>query len=136
MVEQVQRYRAQDGREFATEEAALMHEAVERMVEALPELRMIETRLRANLPAFADSLGRLASFRAKNHPEAPGKTTLKPSQRDRWTACSGTAPAPVAVDHGELAGTCDCSAGMNGDRHHHRTCPSYRPVLPRAVAHA
>jgi len=116
MVEQVQRYRAQDGREFATEEAALMHEAVERMVEALPELRLIETRLRANLPAFADSLGRLASFRAKNHPEASGKTTLRP---------------PVAVDHGELAGTCDCSAGpVRNPLHHHRTCPVYLARFP------
>lgn len=34
----------------------------------------------------------------------------------------------AGVDHGELAGTCDCAASMPGNSPpHHPSCPSYRP---------
>lgn len=45
---------------------------------------------------------------------------------------------PVCVsadppDHGELAGTCDCSAGYSGASDHARSCPSYTPPVAETV---
>ena len=153
MAMKVESYKSSSGRLFLTEEAAVRHDAMELLIEAVPELALIRPRIEANLNAIAAATAQVHSLRLKNHPEAPAEnhpevvaTTLRERcgavQHSDQMTCAGCnltwdvndplPPAckpPVAVDHGELAGTCDCAAGMNGDpRHHHRTCPSYRPT--------
>lgn len=113
MAMKVESYKSNSGRLFLTEEAAVRHDAMELLIEAVPELALIRPRIEANLNAIAEATAQVHSLRLKNHPEVPAETTLKP---------------PVAVDHGELAGTCDCSAGIGGASDHHPTCPSFRPT--------
>lgn len=164
MATKVESYKSDSGRLFLTEEAAVRHDAMERIIEAVPELALIRLRIEGNLDAIAQATAPLVSLKAKNHPETQPKTTLRPSDKPRWNACQPLqevefttvrarctavqmsdsmvcencnltwdvndpfppACKPVAVDHGELAGTCDCSAGMSGASDHARSCPSHR----------
>lgn len=118
MAKKVESYQSNSGRLFLTEENAVRHDAMERLCEIMPEFQMIRTRLEGNLDAMVSALAPMVDLkRRKTTPETTPETTLKP---------------PVAVDHGELAGTCDCSASMSGNGGpHHPTCPSYRPVARR-----
>lgn len=111
MAMKVESYKSNSGKLFLTEEAAVRHDAIEMLIEAVPELALIRPKIEANLNAIAAATAQVHTLRSKNHPEVRLETTLKP---------------PVAVDHGELAGTCDCSAGMSGASDHARSCPSYR----------
>lgn len=77
MVEKVERYRAKDGREFLTYEAALRHEAVEGMIAAVPELLLIRDKLEANISRISTATEPLARFLAKTTLEVEPETTLE-----------------------------------------------------------
>lgn len=148
MATKVESYLASDGSYFPDEISAVRHEVLADLLARCPELKDRWTIIQSNVDAISRALQRLAVLLPENHPEVPEKTTLRPSDKPRWNTCagSGARPAcdmcpqsfgpdavvpdcfvsPVAVDHGELAGTCDCSAGMNGADDHAITCPSHR----------
>lgn len=114
----VESYRADDGTLFATEREMVMHEISVTLRKEFPALKIQLGAIVHSADRLLEILLPLAGCPPKNHPQSEAQTTLEP---------------PVAVDHGELAGTCDCAAGMNGSpRHHHRTCPSYNPAIFRA----
>lgn len=95
---------------YLDEVGGTKEEVMADLLHILPELTMIRERVWGNLDAIAQAVGPILALNARvpSEPEGP-------------------------IDHGELAGTCDCAAGMNGSpRHHHRTCPSYNPVAIRA----
>ena len=87
MATKVESYKSDSGRLFLTEEAAVRHDAMERIIEAVPELALIRLRIEGNLDAIAQATAPLVSLKAKNHPEAQPKTTLRPSDKPRWNAC-------------------------------------------------
>lgn len=126
MVKKVESFVAHDGRIFLSEEAAVRYEAVERLCEVIPEFAMVRPRLEASLDAVASAMGPMVAYRARVPSKGPiGCCVNTPRGQDHHTDC----PSHPDYDHAELAGTCDCAAGMNGSPyHHHRTCPSYRPV--------
>lgn len=109
MVEKVPAFRANSGKLFLSEEAAVRSEAIERLCEIIPEFALIRPRIESNLDAISQATASLVSFKAKNHPEP--------------------APENHPADHGELAGLCDCSAGMNGASDHHPSCPAWKPTV-------
>lgn len=77
MVEKVDRFKAHDGREFLTREAALRHEAVEAMISAIPELALIRTRLEASMNQISVACEPLARFLGKTTLEVQPETTLE-----------------------------------------------------------
>lgn len=115
MVEKITSFKSKQGRLFLSEEAAVRSEVLENLCEIIPEFQMIRPRLEAQLDAVATAVGPMLDFRRR----VPSK---------------GPIVDPSAVDHGELAGTCDCSAGMSGASDHARSCPSYRPMAVK-LAH-
>lgn len=115
MVTKIEGYKAHDGKIFLSEEAAVRHESLERLCQLIPEFQMIRPRLVEQLDAVATAMGPMLDFR-------------------RRVPSPGPIVDPSAEDHGELAGTCDCSAGMSGAPDHARSCPSYRPVAVK-LAH-
>lgn len=112
MVKKVESFISHDGKIFLNEEAAVRHECLQRLCEIIPEFQMVRPRIEAQLDAVATAMGPMVAYRAR----VPSK---------------GPIVDPSVADHGELAGTCDCSAGMNGASDHARSCPSYRPVAVR-----
>lgn len=105
MIKKVESYQASGGKLFLSEENAIRHEVMERLCQVMPEFQMIRVRLEGQLDAIAAAVGPMVAFRAR-------------------------VPSPPPVeDHGELAGTCDCSAGMNGASDHARSCPSHKPPV-------
>jgi hypothetical protein len=109
----VESYRADDGTLFATEREMVMHEIGVTLRKEFPALKIQLGAIVHSADRLLEILLPLAGCPPKNHPQSEAQTTLEP---------------PVAVDHGELAGTCDCSAAMNGASDHHPSCPSYSPV--------
>lgn len=148
MATKVESFQSFDGKYFPDELSAVRHEVLIRLADAVPDLKDRWSVIQNNVDAISRALQPLAILLPENHPEVPEKTTLRPSDKPRWNTCAGwgARPAcdmcplsfepdavvpdcfvpPVAVDHGELAGTCDCSAGMNGANDHARSCPSYK----------
>jgi hypothetical protein len=113
LVEKFNGYKSMQGGLFLTEEAAIRHEVLESLCEIIPEFQMVRPRLEANLRAIAVAVGPMLDY-----------TRRVPSK--------GPIVDPSVVGHGELAGTCDCAAGMNGADDHAVSCPSFNPAsLPR-----
>lgn len=150
MATKVESFQSFDGKYFPDELSAVRHEVLIRLADAVPDLKDRWSVIQNNVDAISRALQPLAILLPENHPEAPAEnhpevvvTTLRERcgavQRSDQMVCAGcnltwdvndpVPPAckpPVAVDHGELAGTCDCSAGMNGANDHARSCPSYK----------
>lgn len=78
MVEKATRFIAFDGREFLHEESAHRHEAVERMIAAIPELALIRSKLESHLNQISDAVGPLSRFLTKTTLEDHPETTLGP----------------------------------------------------------
>lgn len=114
MVKKVESFTTYDGKVFLSEEAAVRHESLQRLCEIIPEFQMVRPRIEEQLDAVASAMGPMVAFRAR----VPSKP-----------------PIGDPIDHGELAGTCDCSAGMSGAPDHAPSCPSYRPVAGLTLAH-
>lgn len=136
MVTKIEGYKAHDGRIFLSEEAAVRHESLERLCEIIPEFQMIRPRLEAQLDAVATAMGPMLDFRRRVPSPGPIVDPSACTCQRYPTHCANDCPLHglEEEDHGELAGTCDCSAGMNGASDHARSCPSYRPVAVK-LAH-
>lgn len=125
MVEKFNGFKSKQGGLF-------LSEVLENLCEIIPEFQMVRPRLEANLDAIAAAVGPMLDFRRRVPSPGPiGCCVNTPRGQDHHTDC----PSHPDYDHGELAGTCDCSAGMNGASDHARSCPSYRPVAGLALAH-
>lgn len=116
MGKKVESYQSDDGKLFATEREMVMHEIDITLRKEFPALKIGLGAISQNADRLLEILQPLASCPPKNHPAEVAQTTLEP---------------PVAVDHGELVGTCDCSAGMNGASDHAPTCPSFKGTVLR-----
>lgn len=114
MPKKVETYQSEnDGKFHATEIACVRHEVLAALWEGVPELRDRKLLVEANIDKIARILHPLGS----HIPEPEGTHAEGP------------------IDHGELAGTCDCSAGMNGANDHARSCPSFKAVVHCRYAH-
>lgn len=78
MVEKVERYKAYDGREFQSQEAAFRHEAIEAMIAEVPELAFIRSKLEASMSRISIAAEPLARFLMKTTLEVGAETTLEP----------------------------------------------------------
>ncbi|MBP53134.1 MAG: hypothetical protein CMG88_03640 [Marinobacter sp.] len=143
MVKKVESFTTYDGKVFLSEEAAVRHESLQRLCEIIPEFQMVRPRIEEQLDAVASAMGPMVAFRARVPSKPVVSGSLRPvSECPHYVVCprpecdeAGYCQAAPAADHGELAGTCDCSAGMNGADDHAPTCPSYRPVAGLSLAH-
>lgn len=115
MATKVESYQSNDGKLFPSELEAVRHEVLTALLKAVPDIKDRWPLISGNVDAIALALQPLATLIEgmpvsveENHPEPPvAETTLTP-------------------DHGELAGLCDCSAGMNGSADHAILCPAHR----------
>lgn len=139
----VESYQSEDGKFHATEIEAVRHEVLNALWLAVPMLRDRKMIVEEHIDKIAELLQPLAAIVPKNHPEESGKTTLSSTgclavqHSDQmlcavcnltWDTNDSARPAcRVPQDHGELAGLCDCSAGMNGADSHHPSCPAWQP---------
>lgn len=139
MGKMIQSYQSDDGQIFATELEMLAHEAKIALTEEFPQLKVSIPAIMQHSERISTILEPLAAYYRRNHPEtAEPETTLEhtvfgASGKPKWDTCQ---PVPgvyeniqVPADHGELAGLCDCSAGMNGDTRHSLDCPAYRATV-------
>lgn len=135
MVKKVESFVSHDGKIFLNEEAAVRHECLQRLCEIIPEFQMVRPRIEAQLDAVASAMGPMVAYRARVPSKGPIVDPSACTCQRYPTHCANDCPLHGLEDHGELAGTCDCSAGMNGASDHARSCPSYRPVAGLALAH-
>ena len=164
MATKVESWKAEDGTLHPTELTCVRYEVLNRLFKELPQLKVCRDVFSEDSEVICEILAPLVAAHAKDHPEVPEKTTLKPSSKPRWGVCAAIqhsdqvvcnecdqtwdvndpAPPPchrkdavrchpksfkrvLPIDHGELAGLCDCSAGMSGSDDHSQTCPAFRP---------
>ena len=111
MATKIESYQTTDGKFFPDEISAVRHEVLTDLLAKVPALKDRWTVIESNVETISRALQPLAAILPENHPEAPAENHPEP---------------PVAVDHGELAGLCDCSAGMNGADDHAISCPAHR----------
>lgn len=104
----VESYQSADGKFHATEIAAVRHEVLTALWQAVPELKDRKLLIENNIDRISEILQPLAALQPKNHPDPSAETTLEPEDR----------------------GGCDCSANMAGNGgEHHPTCPLFRGRL-------
>ena len=71
MVKKVESFVAHDGKVFLSEDAAVRHEAVEKLCEIIPEFAMVRTRLEASLDAVAEAMGPIVDYRRRVPSKGP-----------------------------------------------------------------
>lgn len=113
------------------------------MAYELEELRKLKTAadnvlrhmVDGGRPSVTFSVEEFRKFMDPNEPEfvtscpSHGGIPGGPLEKALDHIATGSGPAWTSpIDHGELAGTCDCAASMSGNGPpHHPTCPSYHP---------
>lgn len=124
MGKKVESYQSNDGKLFGNERDMLLHEAEIALTEEFPQLRV-------SIPVIMKNANRIAEIMAaigSHTPEPEGTHTIVQTTRaeDGSHYISGW---------DELAGTCDCSAGMNGASDHAPSCPSFKGTVRCRYAH-
>ena len=128
MATKVESWKAEDGTLHPTELMCVRYEVLNRLFKELPQLKVCRDVFSEDSEIICEILAPLVAAHAKDHPEVPEKTTLKPSDKPKWDTCTNPKAFKRVVPIDD--GSCNCRAGVKGStRHHHRHCPAFQPMF-------
>lgn len=103
MATKVESWKAEDGTLHPTELTCVRYEVLNRLFKELPQLKVCRDVFSEDSEVICEILAPLVAAHAKDHPEVPEKTTLKPSDKPKWNTCAN---ACQAVQHSDQM-SCD-----------------------------